>query len=305
MGPTNIDNMRERSCPLCATRCSRAYMESNYDQARLNEFSFASRKTPELMHHRLVRCPECDLLYSNPAPDQDHLEKLYRDAGYDSQVEARYAARTYIKALSGYLGRLPDLEGALDIGAGDGAFLERVIEAGFSGVAGVEPSEAPVKAARSDIAPLIRKIIFSEDAFMPQSLRLITCFQTLEHLHDPFAACKSAYSLLKTPGIFFTVVHNYRSFSAKVLGEKSPIFDIEHMQLFSPGSVRYMFEKAGFGNIVVFPLSNVYPLRYWLRLLPLSSGLKATLINTLDRAGIGSLPIPLRAGNMAAIGYRE
>lgn len=47
-----------RTCPVCqaGTAQARLFMEENIDRAGLSDFSFSSRKTPEYMCHRLVRC---------------------------------------------------------------------------------------------------------------------------------------------------------------------------------------------------------------------------------------------------------
>jgi hypothetical protein len=74
----------------------------------------------------------------------------------------------------------------------------------------------------------------------PESLNLVTCFQTFEHLADPLAMCGDAFHLLKPGGAVLFVGHNRRAVSARILGRRSPIFDIEHLQLFSPASVRRM-----------------------------------------------------------------
>ena len=158
---------------------------------------------------------------------------MYREAGFDSRQEARHASRTYARFLPRIIPKLPDRSGAVDIGTGDGAFLSELIAAGFENVAGIEPSTAPIEAAEPSIRPLIRHDIFREDSFAPGSLSLITCFQTIEHLSDPLLFCKAA-AAVKPGGGLFLIGHNRRSFSAKVLGPKSPIFDIEHLQLSHP-----------------------------------------------------------------------
>ena len=50
----------------------------------------------------------------------------------------------------------------------------------FAGVVGVEPSCAPIAAAREDVRPLLREGIFRVEDFVPESLSLVTCFQTLK-----------------------------------------------------------------------------------------------------------------------------
>ncbi len=296
--------LRERPCPVCGADCSEnLFAEANYNTAKLDAFGYASRKTPERMHLRLVRCNACDLIYATPIPSTDVLADAYEVAAFDSGEEAACAARTYIAHIKRHAHKLPDRIGALDIGTGDGAFLERLLENGFSGVAGVEPSEAPIKAAKEHIRPLIRKGIFYESAFQQESFSLVTCFQTMEHLPDPSTACIAAFRLLKRGGLFAVACHNHRAFSAKLLGLNSPIFDIEHLQLFSPRSVTRLFEKAGFKEIDVRQVINTYPLHYWVKLLPLPANAK--LVSMLRVAGIGYIPVPIPAGNIFAVGFKK
>lgn len=297
--------MISRSCPLCGSSDSgRIFAEANFQMDRLDGFAFASRKLPEYMHYRLVDCPGCDLLYASPLPHADYLAQGYSEAAYDSGVEARFAAATYAGLLPGIAARLPDRHGALDIGAGDGAFLEHLLLHGFDRVLGVEPSKAPIAAASDRVRPLLREGLFSAADFEPESLALVTCFQTLEHVPDPGQLAREVYGLLKPGGAAYLICHNRRALSAQILGRKSPIFDIEHLQLFSPASARYLLDQAGFGSVRVVQLLNRYPLRYWLRLLPLPPGLKSRLIAALDRVGAGGVPVPMPAGNIAVLGYK-
>jgi SAM-dependent methyltransferase len=279
-------------------------VESDYDETKLGEFAFASRKTPDFMHFRMVRCPTCDLLYVTPAPDLDWVRERYRDAPFDAGEESRHAAATYARHLPEIIAKIPDCCGALDIGAGDGAFLEHLLEAHFSGVTGVEPSHAPVHHAKPEIRALLREGFFQAEQFENESLSLVTCFQTLEHTDDPSGLVASAYKLLKPGGVFYAVAHNYRSTQARALGKRSPIYDVEHLQLLSPRSCRFMLERAGFEDVTVKSICNAYPLSYWVKLLPLGSALKDPLRRGLARLHIGSLRIPLRAGNMIALGTK-
>jgi SAM-dependent methyltransferase len=297
--------MVSRSCPLCGSSdTSRVFAEADFDLAKLDSFAFASRKLPEYMHYRLIECPSCDLLYASPLPKQDYLTEGYSEATFDSGVEAHHAAATYGATLDSFIGQLPDRQGALDIGTGDGAFLEQLLARGFDGVVGVEPSKAPIAAAREDVRPLIREGIFTGAGFQPESLSLVTCFQTLEHLNDPTEMIVAVRSILKPGGAAYFIGHDRRALSAKILGKKSPIFDIEHLQLFSPASARYLLEHNGFKDVRVVQIMNRYPLRYWLRLLPLPRVMKQATIKVLDTLGLGRAVIPMPAGNIAVIGFK-
>lgn len=298
--------MISRLCPLCGSAdASRIFAEASFDIERLDSFAFASRKMPEYMHYRLVDCPACDLLYSTPLPQKEYLTRGYEEASYDSSEEAHYAAETYAQLLSVFAAQLPDRHGALDIGAGDGAFLEQLLEYGFDDVVGVEPSRAPIAAAMENIKPLIKEGIFTGADFAPGSFSLVTCFQTLEHVYDPLTMTKEVYLLLKSGGAAFFICHNRRAMSARLLGRKSPIFDIEHLQLFSPESARFLLEKTGFTRVTLMPVVNRYPLRYWFKLLPLLSiNAKSSFISLLDRVGAGGISLKVPCGNLAVVGFK-
>src|SRR5665213_976202 len=277
-----------RACPICSSRDqSKVYAEKNYNLDTLDRYAFASRKIPENMHYRLVECPSCDTLYANPLPSLKLLAQSYHEAAFDSSEEAHFAARTYAKHLPAIMKTIPNCQGAIDIGTGDGAFLEELLKKGFTKVAGVEPSKAPIQASLPEIRPLIKRGLFNPRSFKKDSVSLITCFQTFEHLYDPLKTCREAFEILKKGGAFYIVCHNRRSLSCHILGRKSPIFDIEHLQLFSPQSAKALLTKAGFTRITIKPLFNVYPLHYWLKLLPIPKGMKIGLIQFLKIIKLG------------------
>jgi SAM-dependent methyltransferase len=294
----------ERACPGCESRRATPFANANIDPEALNAFAFASRKLPEYMHYALVVCQDCDLLYANPAPDRASLEAAYNEAAFDASEESRYAGLTYGSFLPRICKQLPDRAGALDIGTGDGAFLEQLLSHGFSQVVGVEPSAAPVNAAGPQLRPLIRHAPFRASDFSAQSLRLVTCFQTIEHVYDPLALARDSFELLKPGGAFFIVCHNRRALLARAMGLKSPIFDIEHLQLFSPKSIQKLFERAGFSRVFVYSVVNSYPINYWARLFPFPAGLKPRALELLQKSPVGRLKLAAPVGNLAVIGYK-
>ena len=111
---------------------------------------------------------------------------------------------------------------------------------------------------------------------------------------------------LRPGGTAFLIGHNVDALSARVLGRKSPIFDIEHLQLFNPHSAATMMRNAGFRDVRVFTILNAYPVAYWLRLLPVPEALKTRLLALL--AGplrtLGDRLVPMPAGNIAIVGVK-
>ena len=301
--PTRLSDVSPRPCPVCGSGDeSRVAAESNVDPERLGPFAFASRKTPELMRHRLLECPVCDALYASPAPSAGTLAEAYEHAAYDSAEEAHYAAETYARLVRRLLPRLPAGGGALDVGAGDGAFLAELLRLGFDDVVGVEPSAAPIAAAPPTLRDRIRRGVFRAEDFEAGRFRLITVFQTLEHVPDPLGLALAARALLRPGGALVVVCHDRRATVNRLMGLSSPVYDLEHLQLFSPRSLRGLVERAGLVSVQLERVTNRYPLRYWLRLAPLPGSRR--LIAAADRTGVGSVPVALRVGNLAAVGFR-
>jgi SAM-dependent methyltransferase len=256
------------------------------------------------MHLRLVTCPGCDLLFANPIPKQQAVEQAYHDASFDSAEEAGHASRTYGRLIDTIRQDLPGSDGVLDIGTGEGSFLEELGSRGFTGLVGVEPSAAPVAAAKPETRPLIRHELFNPSAFTPASFSLITCFQTLEHVFEPGELVRAVYHLLKPGGAFVAVCHDRRALSARILGKKSPIFDIEHLQLFSPRSGRALLTSAGYERVKAKMIYNRYPVHYWSKLLPIPGGRKEAVVSRLRHSSVGRAAVSLPAGNQVIVGFK-
>jgi SAM-dependent methyltransferase len=296
-----------RPCPVCHTgsEASKLFVEKNIDSAKLSGFSFSSRKEPEFMCHRLVQCTNCDLVYADQPPGADELAHAYHVADYDSSEEANDAAASYIRAIKPTLSALAQRQSVLEIGTGTGIFLECLSREGFTKLVGVEPSAAAITAAPENRRAWIREGIFEEKDFSPDSFDLICCFMTMEHVHDPDVVAKAAFRLLRPGGAFVTVTHDYRSLVNRLLGKRSPIIDIEHMQLFSKHSVRQLLESVGYADVSVKAFANTYSLRYWLRLAPLPRGIKSAASGLLAALGLDNIKLGVNVGNLIAIGFKR
>jgi SAM-dependent methyltransferase len=143
--------------------------------------------------------------------------------------------------------------------------------------------------------------VFEPGAHRPGSLSLVCCFQTLEHVPDPRGLTQAAYDLLRPGGLIAFVTHDYRAPINRLLGRRSPIIDIEHMQLFCPASLRRLLGEAGFGEIAIGAIRNRYPLRYWLRLLPLPGALKPAGLAAVEALGLGRRSVGLDVGNLLSV----
>jgi hypothetical protein len=277
--------------------------QSNVVPRRLTDMSFASRKAPEFMPHRYVRCPVFGLVYVSPARVESAMLEAYDEAAFDAAEESVLAARTYIEVLDRVLTRVP-VQGALvDIGAADGAFLAAADGRGFRERIGFEPSLAPIEAAAPAARPLLRHEPFTPGALPPGTASVVTCLQTIEHVDDPLGLCRAAVDLLHPAGALVVVCHDAGALPARIMGTRSPIYDVEHLQLFDRRSAHELLTRVGLSDVGIWPLTNAYPLSYWMRLAPLPG--KARLQQLLARTHLGDRLLRLPAGNMAVVGFRR
>ncbi|MBZ0072519.1 MAG: class I SAM-dependent methyltransferase [Burkholderiaceae bacterium] len=295
----------ERACPVCNSRNYLPFADERIDPGRVGILTYASRKPPEFMCLRLVRCTNCDLVYAPSPPAEEFLNTAYTGAGFDSGLEALAAAKTYADALKVHLKGLIGRNAAVDVGAGSGPLLPFLQGQGFKPVIGIEPSRAAIDAARPAVRPLLREGMFSASMLNGENPSLICSFMTLEHLRDPGDFVGIAHSLLEPGGAIAVAVHNWRAPLNRLLGLHSPIIDVEHLQLFSSNALRELLQRTGFERIKVSTIRNAYPLRYWLRLAPLPASGKRCIVGLLERFGLGEQNFALNVGNMFAVGIKR
>ena len=288
-----------RSCPACGGSGEKRF-PSNVVEAKFSATTFASRKSPELMHHALALCQVCSSLFVETLPNSKELIQNYVEASFDSQAESEFAAKTYVK----YLTKLRLLRGkkVLDIGCGDGTFLKLALLSGASSVLGVEPSRGALSSA-GEMKGFIREESI-ESCKLGEEFDLVTCFQTLEHLSRPAETLSIMSSAIAEGGYIAVVCHDRLSIVNRLLGRKSPIFDIEHLQMFSRDGLDALIRRAGFDVIHSKSIMNRYPLGYWLRLIPLPRRLRS-LVERFRRSTILSLPISLLVGNVLIVAKRN
>ena len=295
-----------RDCPVCKTDFSlaRLVVAENIDPNKISGLSFASRKEPEFMCHRLVECPECGLIYADQPPDEVVLANSYHMADYDSSEEANDAAHSYIEAIAPTLRLLKHRDRTLEIGTGTGVFLECLAKEGFSQVEGIEPSSKAIAAAPAHRRAWIREGMFNEHDHSQESFDLICCFMTMEHVRDPLSVAEAAFRLLRPGGAFVTVTHDCKGWLNRMLGKRSPIIDLEHMQLFSAQSICYLFNKVGYENVSTVAFANRYSFHYWLKLCPFPSFIKQTILSFTRVIGLANRKMKFNVGNSFSAGFK-
>lgn len=303
-GTTDTDSaaLQHTRCPICETDGSdRELYAMNFRPQDLNGEVFSARRLPDHLHYRMVRCERCGLLRSDPILPMRELARLYESSRFTYETEARFARATYRSYLEHALPLVRERSRLMEIGCGSGFFLREALRLGFREVWGVEPSTEAISKADADVRRTIRAGLYSEETFPASHFDVICGFQVLDHTPDPAGVLLACMKDLRPGGVALFINHDCGGLSNRLLGELSPIIDVEHTVLFDKRTMRRIFEKCGFVVQEVFSVRNTYPLSYWTKLAPLPRALKSPLLSLLDSGALGKIPLTLRAGNLGII----
>lgn len=294
--------MKNLTCAICGknTPFEIIYPE-NFKREKVDKDIFSARRIPDRCHCRIVRCRKCGLIFSNPFLEEKAIHRLYQESELTYGSEIGSLKKTYGNYLKKIINFVPEKNNLLEIGCGNGFFLKEALKLGFKNVWGVEPSVDAVNKAGREIKPFIKLNNFQAKLFKNNFFDVICFFQTLDHIIDPNLFLKDCFKILKSHGIIFCIVHNSGSNLVKILGEKTPIFDIEHTYLYDKSTLRKIIEKNNFEVIKVINIANAYSLRYWTRILPFGTGLKKRVEKITGLLHLEKVILKIKAGNIGIV----
>ena len=290
-------------CAICGSNGnSHIIYKSTIDSDVFTPEIFSARRLPDRKYYQWVRCNECGLYRSDPISDID-LSELYKKSNFDYSNELHGLSNSYKKIVLKTCQK-PSGKTLVEIGGGNGFFLQEALDIGFKSVIEIEPSVNAYNSAKSEL-----KKFFIVDMLKPGLIEdgiadIVVIFHVLDHLTDPLEVLSLVYRMLKPGGSICIAVHNVNSVSAKVLGNKSPIFDVEHTYLYSKSTIKKLLAEAGFKKTRASHYKNSYSLRYIIHLIPLSYKLKKKLLDSRISHKLFNVRITVPLGNMWAAGIK-
>lgn len=250
---------------------------------------------------RLFRCTSCRSVYLNPRPTPDTIHKAYSSYATHQRAERlppeklhglrwvqRVLANGYKNAVFGTnyrpssaLGRLaakflpakralmdrefrhlPKGSGrVLDIGFGDGSFLLKAQDMGWSAV-GIDVDPCVVEEARN----VGLDAYLGHPSDLPKSVGqfdAITMNHVIEHVHQPTDVLAQCYELLKPGGMLWIETPNIDSSGHKYFRKFWRGLEVpRHLVIFNVDSLREALANAGFVGISHLPqtLIDLWPL---------------------------------------------
>ncbi len=274
---------------------------ATFDPEAFSARVFSARRLPDRVHYRMVTCNTCGLVRSDPVVGEELLARLYASSGFDYGREVESIQTTYGRALGWLEVRSQRREALLEVGCGNGFLLQHALRQGWQEVRGVEPSADAVAKAPPELDGAIVCDVMRSGLFARESFDAVCLFQVLDHISNPVDLLEECRAVLQPGGQILALNHNVCAWSARMLGERSPIVDIEHTYLYSPATMRGIFAKAGFTDPRVRSVRNTYSLAYLAQLAPLPTGVKSKLLPALRACPAGRIRVTVPLGNLCLI----
>lgn len=205
----------------------------------------------------LCKCSQCRLEFVSPRLSFDELaEKVYSDFYFpkrDGKHKPSPETVHYIqRQLADFERSLGSRKKVLDIGCGNGAFLDFAREAGWQ-IAGADIKLSPD--ARALDCPLWEGRLQAID-FGGERFELIRMNHVLEHTQDPLQELRICRDLLTPKGILYLSVPNITGVSARLKSLQSRLrlkahrwrhyAAMHHLFFFSPETLCSLVERSGF-----------------------------------------------------------
>ena len=239
------------NCPFCNSK--------DFHQTLSVKDYTVSEENFNVMH-----CNNCTSRFTQNIASENEIGKYYQSENYISHSDTKkdfiskiyHAVRNFtLKSKRKLVVNTTQLNNGslLDIGAGTGAFVSTMIQAGWN-VTGLEPDEnARAKAKENyqiNLQPSTELSNITKNSF-----DAITMWHVLEHVHDLHGYLTKISELLNSNGVAFIAVPNYTSFDASYYQQYWAGYDVpRHLYHFSPDGMKILAEKHGFKIIQTKPM---------------------------------------------------
>jgi 2-polyprenyl-3-methyl-5-hydroxy-6-metoxy-1,4-benzoquinol methylase len=193
------------------------------------------------------------------------LANGYRNARWGTRLEPALPAGRYLvpcipllrDALVQQLRSLPAHPGTntrlLDVGCGNGAFLQLARSAGWS-VQGIDFDAAAVATARSAGLDVEQGGLELLQAAPPDSFAWASLSHVLEHVHEPLRWLQALHRVIEPGGTLWLQTPNIDSLGhARYAADWRGLEPPRHLTLWTPATLRETMKRAGFRSVQALP----------------------------------------------------
>lgn len=244
----------------------------------------------ESVNKEIRQCRSCGLMVLSPFPTEEDLTEVYDESYFtnphlaSSDISRVYGYVDYISERinkqKGYVNVCEKLLKYLNIGSGNpyildfgcglGFFLDAAFDFDFR-VHGVEFNRHAIEYIRKRYVYPVST--FDEFKLSNGRYDVITMFDVIEHLRDPFAIIDRAHELLNDSGLLVISTMDSDSLVSKIMGKRLEDFRRirEHLYFFTRASLVSILQGYGFDVLEVSSHGHTFEVQL------LTSRIKASL----------------------------
>lgn len=223
----------------------------------------------ESYHHTLTRnyfdfveCEKCGTIFVNPRFTPQMIDEYYSTreerlnyqkiltSGENQKNRINMIFKPRKKMIDNYFrtNATPDRpKKLLDIGCASGQFLSTFKDRKIWALCGIEASGPLAEGARRLVKnATIINMPFEQVEINDDSFDVVTLWEVLEHIYDPFDFLAKIVRVMKKKGILVMSVPNIEGFDIQILWDKGNAFSApSHLNYYRRSSVHILLERVG------------------------------------------------------------
>ena len=245
--------------------------------------------------YHIMRCLSCNLVYLNPRPTEEDMNRYYKEEeyfqshsqrkGYSDYSAQECSLRLTFKKFLAHFGKEGILGGRLlEVGCGYG-FLLMEAESYFEEVVGLDLSSSARQEAASRGLRVIEGTVEDISLSFSSYFNVVLSISLFEHLYNPRNYLSRCRDLLFPGGYAVITTPNVEGFWARLMGKRWISFKLpEHIVYYSPSTLGRIMREQGFSEVKFFSYGQYAPLELLIEKLSVySSGLSKILNKVLEK----------------------
>ncbi|MHC4619280.1 MAG: class I SAM-dependent methyltransferase [Planctomycetota bacterium] len=184
-----------------------------------------------------------------PSDYRPHQTKMLAPRKRSSAEKVGRKRRPLIALISAKLTRQTRL---LDLGCGNGSFINRIHLMAGCEVYGVDISQVAARAAKEHYDLDVFAGTIFESPFPDSYFDVITAWSYLEHVNEPSKVLSKLSSLLKPDGLCLLNTPNFNSFNSRLFKDKWYHLDCpRHLYIYTLKTLAALLEKSGLSIVKI------------------------------------------------------
>lgn len=200
----------------------------------------------------LYKCNKCDLIFAEPKLSYSGYSRLY-DEDYLKNLnkDMPYRKKGYRKILLKAMEKRGERGMLLDIGCGDGYFLDMAKKDGWR-VCGTEPSQVLCAYAKGNYELPVKCSFTEGDLFSAGTMDMVSLLDVIGHDVDPPKTLSAVKNWIKEDGLLVVRIPNFKSLYQGFRFIESKLFKIDKLHLphviyrFDLKNIEILLNKSGF-----------------------------------------------------------